>query len=97
MGNLKVIYDEGETADIVKEAISAEIKRLEIGLNKTNREIEKFEKQYDIPSEAFLKEYASEDLKGGDEEYIRWVGELKIRRGILEDLERLKNIEYAAH
>lgn len=97
MGNLKVIYDEGETADIVKEAISAEIKRLEIGLNKTNREIEKFEKQYNIPSEAFLKEYTSEDLKGGDEEYIRWAGELKIRRGILEDLERLKNIEYAAH
>lgn len=39
----------------------------------------------------------AQDLKGGDEEYIRWTGELKIRERVLEDLKRLKNIEYVSN
>ncbi len=50
-----------------------------------------------IPSEVFLREFTAEDLKGGDDEYIRWAGELKIRERILEDLKRLKDIEYVSN
>lgn len=97
MAKLKIISDRADIADIVKSAISAEIKKLEIGLNRTNREIKQFEDEYKISSEAFIKEFSAEDLKGGDEEYIRWAGELKLRDRILEELEKLKDIEYVAN
>ena len=97
MRKVKIISDKEGTTDIIKSAISAEIKRLELGLNKTNKEIKKFEEKYNISSENFLKEFVAEDLKGGDDEYIRWSGELKIRDKILEDLKKLKDIEYVAN
>jgi hypothetical protein len=97
MGKLRIIADEKDTAEIVKSAISAELKRLEIALNKTDKEIRKFEEEYKIPSGVFLKEFTAEDLRGGDEEYIRWTGELKIREQVLEDLKRLKDVEYVSN
>jgi hypothetical protein len=97
MGKLKIISDREDISDIVKSAISAEIKRLEVGLNKTDKEIKRFEDEYKISSEIFLKEFTAENLKGGDIEYIRWVGELKIREKILEDLKNLKGIEYVSN
>ncbi len=96
MAKVKIITDREESADIIRSAMSAEIKRLEVGLNSTNKEIEKFENQYKIASENFLKNFTADDLRGGDNEYIRWAGELKIRDRILEDLRRLKDIEYVA-
>ncbi len=97
MGKLKIISDKEDISDIVKSAILAEIKRLEVGLNKTNKEIRRFEEEYKILSEVFLKKITAEDLRGGDDEYIRWAGELKIRERILEDLKRLKDIEYVSN
>ncbi len=97
MGKLKIISDKEEIPDIIKSAIFAEIKRMEVGLNKTKKEIKRFEEEYKIPSEVFLKEFTAEDLKGGDDEYIRWAGELKIRERIIEDLKRLKDIEYVSN
>lgn len=97
MSKLKVISDKEESAEIVKNAVSAEINRMEIALNKTEKEIQKFEKKYNIPSKRFLKEYSAEDLKGGDQEYIRWAGELKIKERITEDMKRLKSIEYVSN
>lgn len=94
MSKLKIIAEEKATEEVVKSAISAEIKRLEIGLNRTNREIKEFEGEYEVSSEIFLKEFTTEDLKGGDDEYITWVGELKIRDRILDELKKLKYIEY---
>ncbi|MDN3511828.1 MAG: hypothetical protein NG784_11080 [Candidatus Jettenia sp.] len=83
--------------DIIRAAISAEIKRLEIGLGKTNMHIKKFETEYNVTSEIFQKEFSAENLKKGDKEYIEWAGELKIREKITEDLRKLKEIEYVAH
>jgi len=93
MSKLRIISDKEDISNIIRSAISAEIKRMKIGLNKTNREIKNFEDKYKISSATFLKQYTAEDLKGGDEEYIRWAGELKILEGIQEDLEKLRNIE----
>jgi hypothetical protein len=83
--------------DIVKAAIAAEIKRLEIGLHKTEQQIAALEGKYGVPSETFLKELAAEDLKEGDREYVEWDGELKIRDRIVADLQKLRAIEYVAH
>jgi hypothetical protein len=97
MVKLKIISDEEDVTDVIKSAISAEIKRLEIGLNRTNREIKRFEDEYKVSSEVFLKEITAEDLKDGDDEYIRWAGELKIKDIILDELKKLKDIEYVAN
>ncbi len=97
MTRLKIITDKEDVTDIIKLAISSEIKRLEIGLNRTNNEIKKFEEKYGVSSEIFLKKFTAEDLTGGDDEYIRWTGELKIRDRILEELGKLKDIEYVAN
>ncbi len=85
-----------KVAAVIMTAISSEIKRMEIGLEKTNRQIKKFEMEYNISSDHFLRNYTAENMKNADEGYIQWAGELKIRERILEDLNHLKDIEYAA-
>ena len=98
MTKLQIQSDTEESAvDIIRVAISAEIKRLEIGLQRTERKIEKFEKEYRVSSEVFKEKFAAEDMKRGDEEYIEWAGELKMREKILMDLKNLKDIEYVTH
>ena len=87
---------DNDTMDIIKTAIDAELKRLELGLQKTERQIAKFEADYKIPSEIFLSKFTAEDMKNGDPEYIAWAGELKIRERILADINRLKEIQYVA-
>ncbi|MFQ5688027.1 MAG: hypothetical protein ACE5GV_15375 [Candidatus Scalindua sp.] len=87
----------GKVMDVVKSAISAEVRRMEIGLKKTNAQIEKLEKKYNTSSGIFLKDFRAEDLKDGDREYVQWTGELKIRERIMDELNKLKDIEYVAH
>ncbi|MFZ5996899.1 MAG: hypothetical protein ACOYW7_05365 [Nitrospirota bacterium] len=82
--------------EIIRSAISAEIKRLEMGLQKTEKQINRFEQEYKTTSDVFLKEFTAENMKNGDREYIEWAGELKIRDRIAEDLKRLREIEYVA-
>ena len=33
---------------------------------------------------------------GGDNEYIKWAGEIKLKERILDDLSKLKDIEYVS-
>ena len=87
-------FDGAET--LIRSAVYSEIKRLEIGLRKTDREIGKFEEKYQTSSRVFVEEYAAEDLDGGDDEYISWMGELKIRRKIASELRKLREAEYVA-
>jgi len=96
MTMLKIISNKEDATDVIKSAISAEIKRMEIGLNRTKREIKSFEEKYKMSSETFAKEFAAEDLKRGDDEYIRWAGELEMSKRIKEELKKLKDIEYVA-
>ncbi len=85
------------TLDIVKAAIAAEIKRLEIGLHRTEQQITAHESRYAVTSGTFRKEFAAEDLDEGDREYVEWAGELKVRERIVADLQKLRTIEYVAH
>jgi hypothetical protein len=96
MVKLQVIADQDEVSPLIRSAILAEIKRLELGLHKTQKAIRQFEEKYRISSEIFLRDYAAEDLDGGDAEYIEWAGELDIQQDILEDLRKLQAIEYVA-
>jgi hypothetical protein len=97
MPGTKIVYDSEDAADLVKLALAAERKRLELGLKKTGKAIAKFEERYQISSETFLAELAVEDLKGGHEEYVQWAGELQLRDRILQRLRKLDDVEYVAH
>ncbi len=97
MSKLKIISDRKDSAEVVKGAILAELKRLEISLQATERKIREFEERYKIPSEAFLSKFAAEDLAGGDSEYITWAGELQIRDRLREELRDLQEIEYVVN
>jgi len=97
MTKVKILSDKEGVTDVIKSAISAEIKRLEIGLKRTKREIKRFEEEYSASSQVFLKKFTAEDLKGGDDEYIRWAGELIIKDRILNELKKLKDIKYVAN
>ncbi len=98
MTTLKIKSDsENTTADMIKAAIQAEIKRLELGLQKTERQIAKFENEYKVSSETFLARFAAEDMKGGDAEFVEWAGELKIKDKIISALKSLREIQYVTH
>jgi hypothetical protein len=94
MIKLQITSDNDNIVPIIKSAILARLKRIEIGLQKTKQEIKQFESKYQTSSEQFLKSYTAEDLKGGDDEYISWMGEIKLKESIIEELEALRNIEY---
>jgi hypothetical protein len=97
MPGVKIIYDNEDTAELVKLALAAEQKRLELGLTKTKKELSKFEERYHVSSETFLARFAAEDLEGGDEEYVQWAGELQLRDRIIQRLEKLEDVEYVSH
>jgi len=63
-------------------------------LLKTEQEIRKFENKYQISSEQFLYECKAEDLEGGDDEYVSWFGEMKLRESIQEECQILQEVEY---
>ena len=85
-----------DATDIIKTAIQAELKRLELGLQKTEKQIAKVEDENKTSSETFLKQFNSENMKNGDPEYITWAGELKIKERLLSDINKLKAVQYVA-
>ena len=94
MVKLHITSDQQNVLPIIQSAISAKIKRIEIGLRRTEHELQQFEAKYHIPSDEFANTYTAEDLDGGDEEYISWMGELKLRQAMYEELQVLQHIEY---
>lgn len=94
MVQLRVISDQQHAIPVIQSAIAAKVKRIEIGLRKTEQEIQKFESKYRLSSEEFMTDCTAEDLDGGDDEYISWMGELQLRQAIREELQLLSNIEY---
>lgn len=80
--------------NLVRAAIESEIKNLRRSLDKTNKILKEFETKYQISSDFFFEHWTSEDLTGGDDEYISWAGEIKIKRKLTNSLQKLEAIEY---
>ncbi len=66
----------------------------EFSLTKTNKLLQEFETKYQISSDFFFTHWTAEDLEGGDEEYVSWAGELKIKKRLTNSLQKLEAIEY---
>jgi hypothetical protein len=94
MVRLQIISDRNNIIPVIQDAIEAKRKRTEIGFRKTEQEIRKFELKYNIHSGEFINSITAEDLSGGDEDYISWMGEIKLRESLLEELQALHEIEY---
>lgn len=89
MIRLHIASDQQNALPVIKSAISEKMKRIEIGLRKTEKEIQKFEEKYSMSSEQFLNDCSSEDLAGSDDDYISWMGEIHIRQAVQEELHLL--------
>lgn len=94
MPKLQIISDRNDMIPVIQDVIAAKIKRIEIGFRKTEKEINKFEEKYRLSSDKFLATCTSEDLSGGDEDYISWIGEIRLREALLEEIKALSEIEY---
>jgi hypothetical protein len=94
MVRLQITSDKNNIISVIQEAILAKMKRTEIGFRKTEQQIRKFETKYHISSAQFLSSYTAEDLTGGDDDYICWLGEIKLREALIEELQALNEIEY---
>lgn len=79
---------------LVKDAIESEVKNLQRSLGKTNYLLRQFEEKYQISSEFFVNNWTSEDLQGGDDEYISWFGEIKTKEKLIYSLGKLQQIKY---
>ncbi|MFM8295065.1 MAG: hypothetical protein ACKN9E_11025 [Microcystaceae cyanobacterium] len=76
--------------NLIKTAIESEIKNLQRSLIKTNQTLLKFEEKYQISSEFFIDHWTAEDLEGGDDEYVTWAGEIKIKQQLINILQKLE-------
>lgn len=79
---------------LIKSAIEAEIARLELGLEMANKRLSAFEKKYNVTSQYFISNLAADDLEGGDDEYVTWAGEYKLKERLNVKLRQLREIEY---
>lgn len=80
--------------NLVRAAINSEIKNLKRSIDKSNKLLQEFETKYQISSDLFLSNWTAEDLEGRDDEYISWVGEIKMKQRLMSALQKLEGIEY---
>ena len=79
---------------LVKATIDAEVRKLELAVELAEKRLRPFEEKYRTTSEDFLANFAAEDLDGGDDEYVRWAGEYRLKQRLLEKLAAFREIEY---
>lgn len=77
---------------LVQSAIEGERTRLELALKLARERLVPFEQKYSVSSEYFISEMAAEDLKGGDEEYVRWAGEYRLMQRLQGRNQQLREI-----
>ncbi|MCD6336228.1 MAG: hypothetical protein J7M27_13040 [Candidatus Latescibacteria bacterium] len=84
--------DASQVLYLVQSAIESEKTRLELALKLAKERLVPFEQKYSVSSEYFISEMAAEDLKGGDEEYVRWAGEYRLMQRVQEKNRQLREI-----
>jgi len=79
---------------LVRTAIEDEIARLDLALEMANNRLIPFESKYLVTSEYFISNMTAEDLDDGDDEYISWAGEYKLKQRLESKLRQLREINY---
>jgi predicted DNA-binding protein YlxM (UPF0122 family) len=86
--------DINRITNLIKAAIDGEIQKIQNAIKKTEKNLAQYESKYGISSEEFSQNGVAEDLEGGDDEYISWLGEYQIKQKLIDSLNNLNIIEY---
>jgi hypothetical protein len=81
---------------LVHDTIDSEINRLTLAIDIEKQKLKFYENKYKVCSDYFMESMTAEDLEGGDDEYICWMGEFKLYQKLLNKLTLLQNIDYVA-
>jgi hypothetical protein len=81
-------------AQAVVRALDTYKARLRSSIERTQRRLNGFEQRYGVSTTQFLNTMASEDLAGGDLEYVEWAGEAKLLDGLRAELTELEDAHY---
>jgi hypothetical protein len=84
--------DKQQLAVLLQASISDQLKVIERGIEKTQKNIERFEKQFHMSSDEFYQAYLTGTM--GDEECVmQWAGEVETLRKLRQDYSLLKETE----
>jgi hypothetical protein len=79
-------------AALLRASISDQLKVIEMGIEKTQKNIERFEKQFHMSRDEFYQAYLKGDL-GDEEAVMEWAGEIETLRRLQQDYSLLKETE----
>lgn len=92
---IQVIVEPVATSNVKKllrSAVENELKILGLGINKTKKELSRFEKKFEMESSLFYEQYQDGSL-GDNMDYIRWAGEYETLQRLKQDHRDLQEIE----
>jgi hypothetical protein len=92
--HMVIELNNAEGAQTVLQALEAYKRELRSGIERTKRNLVEFESRYQVDTAHFLAEMVSEDLEGGDIEYVEWAGEAKILESLEAELLELEDARY---
>jgi hypothetical protein len=81
-------------AQAVVRALDTYKTRLRSSIERTQRRLNHFEQRYGVSTTQFLNTMVSEDLVGGDLEYVEWAGEARLLDGLQAELKDLEDAQY---
>lgn len=86
----------GVLKQLINEAIEQKVRQLLDSLNLTEERLKQFESKYQISTNEFLHKLENDELEHRmDLEFDEWVGESWIKDRLLEDLQHLREVEFA--
>jgi hypothetical protein len=85
-----------EVMPLVQSAVESQIAKLKLGLKLADKRLKPFEQEYGVASEYFISDMTAEDLAGGDDKYVHWAGEYRLRQRLLQTLNALRGIDFRA-
>ena len=96
MTELKLVSNRSTSIQpLVKNAIDSFMRSTEEGIQITRQNLIVFETKYGMLTNEFIQRYENDEL---DEtlEFGEWVGEYRMLRGLMEDADQLRGIEFVA-
>jgi hypothetical protein len=63
------------------------------GIQMTELRLREFEAKYQMPTEEFIRRYENDEFQE-TLEFGEWVGEYRMRQGLVEDANQLRGIEF---
>ncbi|MCL1470015.1 hypothetical protein [Argonema antarcticum] len=94
MAELKIICEYPDTLKkLIEEEVARRLRSLEDGIRRTEERIKEFESKYQMSTEEFLRRYENDEIQE-TLEIDEWIGESLMLKGLQEDLDTFKGIEF---